>query len=177
VAWSASRAGEDCTSSGNSCGGDRPEPASGAADGQRWELVFTTLTKEAFPLIRTAQGHLALMREGVPMRSMEEKKKREKLCRKKDDKIMRRLPHGGISGRSDPHTTTPPPTPPPHKAIKDLQPPPPLHAYPSREVSAGYLEIQVEVSERIFSDEIRKLQTMELRIAKDIKDTSEYPQK
>ena len=39
-----------------------------------------------------------------------------------------------------------------------------------REGSLDTLEIQVEVIERIFSDEIRKLQTMERRIAKDIKD-------
>jgi len=39
-----------------------------------------------------------------------------------------------------------------------------------REGALDTLEIQVEVSEKIFSDEIRQLQNLERRIAKDIKD-------
>lgn len=39
-----------------------------------------------------------------------------------------------------------------------------------REGSLDTLEIQVEVSERMFSDEIRELQNLEKRIKKDVKD-------
>lgn len=39
-----------------------------------------------------------------------------------------------------------------------------------REGSLDTLEIQVEVSERVFSDEIRGLQSLEKRIKKDVKD-------
>lgn len=39
-----------------------------------------------------------------------------------------------------------------------------------RDGSLDTLEVQVEVSEKIFSDEIRELQNMEKRITKDIKD-------
>jgi phenylacetate-CoA ligase len=39
-----------------------------------------------------------------------------------------------------------------------------------REGSLDTLEVQVEVREKIFSDEIRELQNMEKRITKDIKD-------
>jgi phenylacetate-CoA ligase len=39
-----------------------------------------------------------------------------------------------------------------------------------REGSLDTLEIRVEVSEKVFSDEIRELQNLERRIAKDIKD-------
>lgn len=39
-----------------------------------------------------------------------------------------------------------------------------------REGSLDTLEIQVEVSEKVFSDEIRGLQSLERRIKKDVKD-------
>ncbi|HQG32567.1 MAG TPA: phenylacetate--CoA ligase, partial [Deltaproteobacteria bacterium] len=39
-----------------------------------------------------------------------------------------------------------------------------------REGSLDTLEIQVEVSEKVFSDEIRELQNLEKRIKKDVKD-------
>jgi phenylacetate-CoA ligase len=39
-----------------------------------------------------------------------------------------------------------------------------------REGPLDTLEIQVELSEKVFSDEIRELQNLERRIAKDIKD-------
>nr|HOO45885.1 phenylacetate--CoA ligase [Deltaproteobacteria bacterium] len=39
-----------------------------------------------------------------------------------------------------------------------------------REGSMDTLEVQVEVSEKVFSDEIRELQNLEKRITKDIKD-------
>jgi phenylacetate-CoA ligase len=134
------------------------DPATGEVlpDGQRGELVFTTLTKEAFPLIRYRTKDISrLMREVC--RCGRTFVRMERISGRSDDMFIIR----GVNVFPSQIESV-------IMEIEGLEPHYMLIL--DREGSLDTLEIQVEVSERIFSDEIRKLQTMERRIAKDIKD-------
>jgi len=125
-------------------------------DGQRGELVFTTLTKEAFPLIRYRTKDISrLMREVC--RCGRTFVRMERISGRSDDMFIIR----GVNVFPSQIESV-------IMEIEGLEPHYMLIL--DREGSLDTLEIQVEVSEKIFSDEIRKLQTMERRIAKDIKD-------
>lgn len=134
------------------------DPATGEVlpDGQRGELVFTTLTKEAFPLIRYRTKDISrLMREVC--RCGRTFVRMERISGRSDDMFIIR----GVNVFPSQIESV-------IMEIEGLEPHYMLIL--DREGSLDTLEIQVEVSEKIFSDEIRKLQTMERRIAKDIKD-------
>ncbi len=125
-------------------------------DGEEGELVFTTLTKEAFPLIRYRTKDMSrLMKE--PCSCGRSLTRMDRISGRSDDMLIIRgvnvFPSQiesvllGIEGL-EPH----------YELIVD------------REGTLDTLEIRVEVSEKIFSDEVRALQTIERRISKDIKD-------
>jgi phenylacetate-CoA ligase len=126
--------------------------------GDEGELVFTTLTKEAFPLIRYRTRDMSrLIRE--PCRCGRTHVKMARVSGRSDDMLIIRgvniFPSQiesmlvGIEGL-EPH----------YQIIVD------------REGTLDMIEIQVEVSEKIFSDsgEVRALQKIERRLAKDVKD-------
>ena len=124
--------------------------------GQEGELVFTTLTKEAFPLIRYRTRDISrLMVE--PCKCGRTYAKMAKVSGRSDDMLIIRgvnvFPSQiesvffGIEGL-EPH----------YQVVVD------------RQGALDTLEVRIEVSEDAFSDEIRALQEMERRIAKDIKD-------
>ncbi|MBN2179558.1 MAG: phenylacetate--CoA ligase [Deltaproteobacteria bacterium] len=134
------------------------DPATGEVvpDGEEGELVFTTLTKEAFPLIRYRTKDMSrLMRE--PCSCGRSLTRMDRISGRSDDMLIIRgvnvFPSQiesvllGIEGL-EPH----------YELIVD------------REDALDTLEIRVEVSENIFSDEVRALQNIEKRISKDIKD-------
>jgi phenylacetate-CoA ligase len=125
-------------------------------NGEPGELVFTTLTKEAFPLIRYRTRDLSrLMRE--PCRCGRTHVRMDRVTGRSDDMLIIRgvnvFPAQieailvGIEGLK-PH----------YEMIVD------------REGSLDTLEVRVEVGEELFSDEVRKMQEIERRISKDIKE-------
>ncbi len=133
-----------------------PETGETVPNGEPGELVFTTLTKEAFPLIRYRTRDMSrLMVE--PCRCGRTHVRMERVSGRSDDMLIIRgvnvFPSQiesvllGIEGL-EPH----------YELIVD------------RDGSLDTLEIHVEMSEDLFSDEIKTLQNIERRITKDIKD-------
>ncbi|MCK4535020.1 MAG: phenylacetate--CoA ligase, partial [Syntrophobacterales bacterium] len=133
-----------------------PETGETVPYGEEGELVFTSLTKEAFPLIRYRTGDVSrLMKE--PCRCGRTHVRMARVSGRSDDMLIIRgvnvFPSQiegvllGIEGL-EPH----------YELIVD------------REDKLDTLEIRVEMSEDIFSDEIKILQKIEQRITKDIKD-------
>ncbi|TFG92900.1 MAG: phenylacetate--CoA ligase [Syntrophobacterales bacterium] len=124
--------------------------------GEEGELVFTSLTKEAFPLIRYRTRDLSCLME-EPCKCGRTHVRMARVSGRSDDMLIIRgvnvFPSQiesvllGIEGL-EPH----------YQLIVD------------REGSLDTLEIHVEMSEDLFSDEIKTLQNIERRITKDIKD-------
>lgn len=134
-----------------------PETGEPLPYGETGELVFTTITKEGFPMIRYRTRDLTSLavetcdcgRTNVRM---------SRICGRSDDMLIIR----GVNvfpsqiesvlletGETEPH----------YLIIVD------------RIGSLDQLEVQVEVSERMFSDQIRRLEALEKRIRKEIEST------
>lgn len=125
-------------------------------NGEEGELVFTTLTKEAFPLIRYRTGDMSrLMKE--PCRCGRTVARMARISGRSDDMLIIR----GVNVFPSQIENV-------LLAIEGLEPH--YQLIVDREGMLDTLEIRVEVSETIFSDEIRTLQNIERRIAKDVKD-------
>jgi len=133
-----------------------PETGEVLPPGEKGELVFTTLTKEAFPLIRYRTKDISrLMYEtcscGRTLVRM------EKVTGRTDDMLIIRgvnvfpsqVEHVlmGIDG-VEPH----------YQIVVE------------REGNLDTMQVQVEVSENVFSDEIRMLENLSKKIKADIKD-------
>jgi phenylacetate-CoA ligase len=124
--------------------------------GEQGELVFTTITKEAFPLIRYRTRDISRI-STAPCRCGRTFVRMERVSGRSDDMLIIRgvnvFPSQiesvlmGIEGL-EPH----------YQLIVD------------RVETLDTLEVRVEVSESIFSDEIKALQSLEKRISKDLKD-------
>lgn len=124
--------------------------------GERGELIFTTLTKEAFPLIRYRTRDISVLYP-EPCKCGRTHVRMERVSGRSDDMLIIRgvnvFPSQiesvlmNIEG-VEPH----------YLIIVDRQGP------------LDTLEVQVEVQEKFFSDEIKNLQAMERRIQDDIKD-------
>jgi phenylacetate-CoA ligase len=133
-----------------------PETGAVLPPGEEGELVFTTLTKEGFPLIRYRSRDISkLLKEPCPCGRTH--RKIERIMGRSDDMLIIRgvnvFPsqiEGVLAG------------------IEGLEPHYELVA--DREGMLDTLEIRIEVSEEIFSDEVRVLQQIEKRIAEDVKD-------
>jgi len=136
------------------------DPATGKVlpPGETGELVFTTLTKEAFPLIRYRTRDISRLIT-APCRCGRTHFRMDRVEGRSDDMLIIRgvnvFPSQieavlvGIQG-VEPH----------YQLIVD------------REGTLDTLEVQVEVSDALFSnaDEVRVLQKIEKRISKDLKD-------
>lgn len=126
------------------------------ADGEEGELVFTTLTKEAFPVIRYRTKDIASL-NAEPCSCGRTFRRIPKVTGRTDDMLIIRgvnvFPSQieqvlmNVEG-VEPH----------YQLIVD------------RQGSMDTLEVQVEVSEAIFSDEIKNLEKVSKRIQTDIKD-------
>ncbi len=126
--------------------------------GEEGELVFTTITKEAFPLVRYRSRDISRMMP-EPCRCGRTLSRMDRVMDRSDDMLIIRgvnvFPSQveavlvGIEGL-EPH----------YQLIVD------------RVGNLDTLEIQVEVSDKLFSnaDEVKVLQNKERRISKDIKD-------
>ncbi|HOO38689.1 MAG TPA: phenylacetate--CoA ligase [Deltaproteobacteria bacterium] len=124
--------------------------------GQKGELVFTTITKEAFPLIRYRTKDISRLMPQV-CKCGRTFVRMERVSGRSDDMLIIRgvnvFPSQIESVLMD---------------IEGLEPH--YQLIVDREGSMDTLEVQVEVSQQVFSDEIRELQKLEKRITKDIKD-------
>ncbi len=126
--------------------------------GEEGELVFTTITKEAFPLIRYRTRDISkLIME--PCRCGRTYVRMDRVSGRSDDMLIIR----GVNIFPSQIENV-------LIGIEGLEPHYQLVVY--REDSLDSLEIHVEVSEEVLSDsdEVRVLQKIERRIAKDIKD-------
>lgn len=124
--------------------------------GEEGELVFTTITKEAFPIIRYRTRDITRL-IAEPCRCGRTSWRMQKVSGRSDDMLIIRgvnvfpsqieallVECEGV----EPH----------YELVVD------------RDGSMDTLEVRVEVNDRIFSDEIRHLQALGNRIRKDIKD-------
>jgi phenylacetate-CoA ligase len=134
------------------------DPATGEVlpYGQKGELVFTTLTKEAFPLIRYRTKDISKLMPEV-CKCGRTFVRMERISGRSDDMIVIR----GVNVFPSQIESV-------IMEIEGLEPH--YQLIVDREGSLDTLEIRIEVSEKVFSDEIRQLQNIETRIRKDIKD-------
>jgi phenylacetate-CoA ligase len=124
--------------------------------GQKGELVFTTITKEAFPLIRYRTRDISVL-YAEPCKCGRTHVRMERVSGRSDDMLIIRgvnvFPSQiesvlmNIEG-VEPH----------YLLIVD------------RQGALDTLEVHVEVNEKVFSDEVKNLQSLGRRIEKDIKD-------
>ncbi len=133
-----------------------PETGETVPYGEEGELVFTSLTKEAFPLIRYRTGDISrLMKE--PCRCGRTYMRIARISGRSDDMLIIR----GVNVFPSEIESV-------FQGIEGLGPH--YELIVDRENNLDTLEIRVEMSEDVFSDEIRILQKTEQRITKDIKD-------
>jgi phenylacetate-CoA ligase len=127
-------------------------------EGEEGELVFTTLTKEAFPLVRYRSGDVSrLITE--PCRCGRTHIKMERVLKRSDDMLIVR----GINifpSQIEAILT----------AIEGLEPQ--YQLIIDKAGALDSLDLHVEVSDKIFSDSggVKELQKIEKRILKDMKD-------
>jgi phenylacetate-CoA ligase len=135
-----------------------PETGEVLPPGSEGELVFTTITKEAFPLIRYRTRDISrLITE--PCRCGRTLHRMDRVMGRSDDMLIIR----GVNVFPSQIEAV-------LMAIKGVEPH--YQLIVDRTGNLDTLEVQVEVSDQIFSnaDEVKVLQSMERRIVKDIKD-------
>ena len=134
------------------------DPATGEVlpYGEKGEIVFTTLTKEAFPLIRYRTRDISRLMPEV-CKCGRTFVRMERVSGRSDDMLIIR----GVNVFPSQIESV-------LMEIEGLEPH--YQLIVDREGSLDTLEVRVEVSENIFSDEVRKLQNIEKRIVKDVKD-------
>ncbi|MDY0045071.1 MAG: phenylacetate--CoA ligase, partial [Syntrophales bacterium] len=133
-----------------------PATGSPVKNGEIGELVFTTLTKEAFPLIRYRTRDLSKLVR-TPCRCGRTLTRMARVSGRSDDMLIIR----GVNVFPSQIESV-------LLGIEGLEPH--YQLIVEREGTLDTLEIRVEVSEKIFSDQVRGLQQIERRITKDIKD-------
>ncbi len=133
-----------------------PATEESVKNGEIGELVFTSLTKEAFPLIRYRTRDLSSLIK-APCRCGRTLTRMARVSGRSDDMLIIR----GVNVFPSQIESV-------LLAIEGLEPH--YQLIVDREGTLDTLEVRVEVSEQIFSDEVRALQQIERRIAKDIKD-------
>lgn len=135
-----------------------PQTGEVLSEGDEGELVFTTLSKEAFPLIRYRSGDISrLITE--PCRCGRSHIKMERVVKRSDDMLIIR----GVN--IFPAQV--------EAILVDIEGLEPHYQLLVDKVGAlDSLELQVEVSEKIFSESggVKELQNIEKRIIKDMKD-------
>jgi len=124
--------------------------------GETGELVFTTITKEAFPLVRYRTRDISRVIT-EPCRCGRTYVRMERVSGRSDDMLIIR----GVNVFPSQIESV-------LMAIEGLEPH--YQLIVDRVGTLDTLEIRVEVSDSIFSDEIKGLQGIEKRIKKDVKD-------
>jgi phenylacetate-CoA ligase len=135
-----------------------PETGEPVEEGQMGELVLTTLTKEACPMIRYRTRDItSLKRE--PCKCGRTHVRMGRITGRTDDMLIIR----GINVF---------PSQIEHVLLKIEETQPHYLIYVRRVGALDDMEIQVEVSEAIFSDEVRKLEALEKKIEREIEGTT-----
>ena len=133
-----------------------PDTGEVVPPGEKGEIVFTTITKEAFPLIRYRTSDITrLMME--PCKCGRTYARMARVSGRSDDMLIIR----GVNVFPSQIENV-------LLSIEGLEPH--YQLIVDREGTLDTLEIQVEVSENVFSDEIKALQNIERRIARDVKE-------
>lgn len=133
-----------------------PETGEVLPAGEQGELVFTTLTKEGVPLIRYRTRDISrLFTE--PCRCGRTSRRMDRVMGRSDDMLIIR----GVNVFPSQIEAV-------LVAIEGLEPH--YQLIVDREGTLDTLEVQVEVSEKQFTDEVKLLQKLEKRILKDMKD-------
>jgi phenylacetate-CoA ligase len=133
-----------------------PQTGEPLSYGQPGELVFTTLTKEAFPLIRYRTRDLSVLYH-EPCRCGRTLVRMGRIQGRSDDMLIIR----GVNVFPSQIESV-------LMARKDVAPHYILIV--DRKEHMDTLEVQVEVNEAVFSDEVKDLQAIGVAIEKDIKD-------
>lgn len=136
------------------------DPTTGSVlpPGEKGELVFTTLTKEAFPLIRYRTRDISRLIT-TPCRCGRTHVRMDRVMGRSDDMLIIR----GVNIFPSQIEAI-------LLEIEELEPH--YQIVVDREGNLDTMEIQVEVSEKAFdqADEVKVLQSLERRIQRDIKD-------
>lgn len=135
-----------------------PQTGEALKEGEEGELVFTSLTKEAFPLIRYRSGDISRLITD-PCRCGRTHIKMERVLKRSDDMLIIR----GVNifpAQIEAILTD----------IEGLEPQ--YQLIVDKAGALDTLELHVEVSDKIFSDSggVKELQKIEKRILKDMKD-------
>jgi phenylacetate-CoA ligase len=135
-----------------------PETGEVLPQGELGELVFTTLTKEAFPLVRYRTRDISRLYR-VPCRCGRTSYRMDRVMGRSDDMLIIR----GVNVFPSQIEAV-------LVAIEGLEPH--YQLIVDREGTLDTLEVQVEVTERQFAraDEVKVLQKLEKMILKDMKD-------
>ncbi len=135
-----------------------PKTEQPVAAGEIGELVITTLTKEGMPLIRYRTGDMVALTYGECPHCGRTSPRMSKVKGRSDDMLIIR----GVNVFPSQIESV----------LLEIE-----HAKPhyllvvDRVGSLDQLEVQVEIDEQIFSDEIRALETLERKIQKEIEST------
>ena len=134
------------------------DPATGknVPDGEAGELVFTTLTKEAFPVIRYRTKDVSRLITD-PCRCGRTFHRMQRITGRTDDMLIIRGVN--VFPSQIEHVLM---------SIEDVEPH--YQIIVDREGALDVVEVQVEVSEEIFSDEVKVLEKLSGRIGREIKD-------
>ena len=124
--------------------------------GESGELVFTTLTKEAFPVIRYRTKDIARLID-TPCRCGRTFLRMPKISGRTDDMLIIRGVN--VFPSQIEHVLM---------SIEGVEPH--YQIVVERQGSLDTMEVQVEVSEAIFSDEVKSLEKLRKRIQEEIKD-------
>ncbi|MBF0117399.1 MAG: phenylacetate--CoA ligase [Desulfobacterales bacterium] len=125
--------------------------------GEKGELVFTTLTKEAFPVIRYRTRDISVIIP-EPCSCGRTFKRMQRITGRSDDMLIIRGVN--VFPSQIEHVLM---------SIKGVEPH--YQIVVDREGSLDMMEVQVEVSEGIFSDEVKVLQKLNKCISQELKDT------
>lgn len=133
-----------------------PETGEVLPYGEKGELVFTTITKEAFPLLRYRTRDISAL-YSEPCKCGRTLVRMERVSGRSDDMLIIR----GVNVFPSQIESV----------LMNIEGVEPYYLLiVDRQGALDTLEIQVEVNERFFSDEVKRLQDLEKRIQEDIKD-------
>lgn len=124
--------------------------------GEKGELVFTTITKEAFPLVRYRTRDISVLYP-EPCRCGRTLVRMERVSGRSDDMLIIR----GVNVFPSQIESV-------LMKIEGVEPHYLLVV--DRKENLDTLEVQVEVTERAFSDEVKTMQALSRRIEKEVKD-------
>jgi len=124
--------------------------------GEKGELVFTTLTKEAFPLVRYRTRDISTLHP-EPCQCGRNMCRMERVTGRSDDMLIIRGVN--VFPSQIEHVLL---------DVEELEP----HYLITveREGNLDKMEVQIEMSEKLFSDEVKELDSLTKKIERDIKD-------